>query len=135
MISIKPRKTSKKTDTEQKVTHNLNPNLTITNTPSSFQDDTVVTSGATGGDDVAMEVTVDNTKKDDKKEVATVPEEEEEIKSSVPILDGLSGETRSDLLRACVNLIGVPVDPDALNAVMRVSLRLTQVRFDFEFER
>ena len=30
------------------------------------------------------------------------------------------------LLRACVHLIGLPVEPDALNAIMRLCLRLTR---------
>ena len=42
---------------------------------------------------------------------------------------GLSSDSCVRLLRACVALIGVPVEPDALNAIMRLSLRLTR---DFE---
>ena len=116
MISIKPRKQPPKDggkDDDKK------------------KDNSQVTSGATGGDDVAMEVTVDNSKDQeaaDKKAKEAEATEEDEIKSSVPILDGLSSKMRSELLCACVSLIGVPVDPDALNAVLRVSLRLTQVR-------
>ena len=42
---------------------------------------------------------------------------------------GLSSDACVRLLRACVNMIAVPVEPDALNAIMRLSLRLTR---DFE---
>jgi len=60
-------------------------------------------------------------------------EPEEEIssaeKSKDPVAQGLSTDERASLLRSCVALIKVPVDPDALNAVLRLSLRLTQ---DFE---
>lgn len=41
-------------------------------------------------------------------------------------LHGLSEEGRTSLLKSCVNLIGLPVDADALNAVLRLCLRLTQ---------
>jgi len=42
---------------------------------------------------------------------------------------GLQREECLNLLRACVSMIAVPVEPDALNAIMRLSLRLTR---DFE---
>ncbi len=49
--------------------------------------------------------------------------------SPIPILEGLSHRERTSLLTSCVGLIGIPVDRDALNAVLRLCLRLTQ---DFE---
>ena len=51
------------------------------------------------------------------------------VVTSIPMLDGLNLKERTSLLTACVGLIGVPVDRDALNAVLRLCLRLTQ---DFE---
>ena len=42
------------------------------------------------------------------------------------LINGLSIEGRSSLLKSCVTLIGLPVDADALNAVLRLCLRLTQ---------
>ena len=51
------------------------------------------------------------------------------VVTSIPMLDGLNSKERTSLLTACVGLIGVPVDRDALNAVLRLCLRLTQ---DFE---
>ena len=39
---------------------------------------------------------------------------------------GLSHESSVNLLRACVNMIAIPVEPDALNAIMRLSLRVTR---------
>ena len=47
--------------------------------------------------------------------------------TKIPILDGLTRDERRSLLKACVALVGVPVDADALNAVLRLCLRLTQV--------
>ncbi len=49
--------------------------------------------------------------------------------SSSPVelpVRGLSEDERASLLRSCVTLMKVPVDADALNAVLRLSLRLTQ---------
>ncbi len=46
-----------------------------------------------------------------------------------PTARGLNDDERASLLRSCVTLMKVPVDADALNAVLRLSLRLTQ---DFE---
>ena len=39
---------------------------------------------------------------------------------------GLPQHSCVRLLRACVHLIGLPVEPDALNAIMRLCLRLTR---------
>ena len=39
---------------------------------------------------------------------------------------GLSREQSEALLRAAVGLIAVPVEPDALNAILRLCLRLTR---------
>jgi len=52
----------------------------------------------------------DVAKIDSKDSVATAPQ-------------GMSEKDRCDLLKSCVALIKVPVDGDALNAVMRLSLR------------
>ena len=46
--------------------------------------------------------------------------------SHIPLMDGLSSEERTQLLMACVSLVGIPADRDALNAVLRLCLRLTQ---------
>ncbi len=47
-------------------------------------------------------------------------------KSSLPSLQGLSEDERSTLLRASVTMMGLSVDSDALNAILRLLLRLTQ---------
>merc|ERR1719341_1298452 len=39
---------------------------------------------------------------------------------------GLSPDQSSALLRAAVGLISIPVEPDALNAILRLCLRLTR---------
>lgn len=49
-----------------------------------------------------------------------------EVQTSIPLMDGLSPEERTQLLMACVALVGIPADRDALNAVLRLCLRLTQ---------
>ncbi|CAH1264453.1 HUWE1 [Branchiostoma lanceolatum] len=62
------------------------------------------------------------------------PKEEEKKKEpekKVPeeparLIKGLASEQISTLVRACVGLIGIPVDPDTLHAVMRLCLRCTR---------
>jgi E3 ubiquitin-protein ligase HUWE1 len=44
----------------------------------------------------------------------------------IPMLEGLNSRERTSLLTSCVGLIGIPADRDALNAVLRLCLRLTQ---------
>lgn len=53
----------------------------------------------------------------------------EKSSAETSIVKGLTPEGRSSLLKSCVALISFPVDADALNAVLRLCLRLTQ---DFE---
>ena len=62
-----------------------------------------------------------------KKQQKDQPETEADKKTTQA--RGLNDEERASLLRSCVTLMKVPVDADALNAVLRLSLRLTQ---DFE---
>ena len=63
-----------------------------------------------------------------KKQQKDQPEMEADKKTTTQAR-GLNDEERASLLRSCVTLMKVPVDADALNAVLRLSLRLTQ---DFE---
>ena len=49
---------------------------------------------------------------------------------SLPNLKKLSDEDCSTLLHACVGLMGLPVDAYALNAILRLLLRLTRT-FDY----
>ncbi|KAI8504284.1 E3 ubiquitin-protein ligase huwe1, partial [Branchiostoma belcheri] len=60
------------------------------------------------------------SKEEKKEEEKKVPEEE------VRLIKGLASEQISTLVRACVGLIGIPVDPDTLHAVMRLCLRCTR---------
>ncbi|KAI1892343.1 hypothetical protein AGOR_G00132390 [Albula goreensis] len=46
--------------------------------------------------------------------------------SSGAVIQGLSGEMTTVLIRACVSMISVPVDPDTLHATLRLCLRLTR---------
>lgn len=43
-----------------------------------------------------------------------------------PAIQGLSEDMITVLIRACVSMIGVPVDPDTLHATLRLCLRLTR---------
>ncbi|XP_069785223.1 E3 ubiquitin-protein ligase HUWE1 isoform X3 [Narcine bancroftii] len=65
-------------------------------------------------------------------EVEAVPEEvvekepREEVKASDIVIQGLTEEQMTVLIRACVSMISVPVDPDTLHATLRLCLRLTR---------
>ncbi|XP_053096518.1 E3 ubiquitin-protein ligase HUWE1 isoform X5 [Pangasianodon hypophthalmus] len=47
--------------------------------------------------------------------------------SSGIVVQGLTEEMTTVLIRACVSMISVPVDPDTLHATLRLCLRLTRV--------
>ena len=78
----------------------------------------VVQDGSTPMEQEESTPTAAEEKKEDSESSTTV---------ALPTLEGLSKGDRTELLRACVALVSVPVDPDALNAVLRLCLRLTQV--------
>lgn len=46
--------------------------------------------------------------------------------SSDIVVQGLSEDMTTVLIRACVSMISVPVDPDTLHATLRLCLRLTR---------
>ncbi|XP_076304373.1 LOW QUALITY PROTEIN: HECT, UBA and WWE domain containing E3 ubiquitin protein ligase 1 [Tachypleus tridentatus] len=46
--------------------------------------------------------------------------------AEVKIVQGLTREQSATLVRACIGLISIPVEPDSLHAVMRLCLRLTR---------
>ncbi|XP_069501404.1 E3 ubiquitin-protein ligase HUWE1 isoform X3 [Ambystoma mexicanum] len=50
----------------------------------------------------------------------------EEVKVSDIVIQGLSDEMVTILIRSCVSMLGVPVDPDTLHATLRLCLRLTR---------
>uniref|UniRef100_A0A803SW52 E3 ubiquitin-protein ligase HUWE1 n=1 Tax=Anolis carolinensis TaxID=28377 RepID=A0A803SW52_ANOCA len=57
------------------------------------------------------------------------PEKEapsEEAKPSEILIQGLTEEMVTVLIRACVSMLGVPVEPDTLHATLRLCLRLTR---------
>ncbi|XP_043357429.1 E3 ubiquitin-protein ligase HUWE1 isoform X1 [Dermochelys coriacea] len=57
------------------------------------------------------------------------PEKEaapEEPKAAEILIEGLPEEMVTVLIRACVSMLGVPVDPDTLHATLRLCLRLTR---------
>lgn len=61
-----------------------------------------------------------NPKKESTKEDSNTTTTDESDKCDIPALTGLSNEERITLLKSCVALIEVPVDADALNAVLRL---------------
>ncbi len=64
-------------------------------------------------------------------EIKEIPEEEEK---KIRVVNGLESEQIGTIIRCSVGLIGIPVDPDALHAVLRLSLRLTrQHQFALQF--
>ena len=70
------------------------------------------------------DTTVEN---DDEEMETTTTEEEAADKDQVKFeCSGLSPGQSESLLRAAVGLIAVPVEPDALNAILRLCLRLTR---------
>ncbi|QQP39182.1 Uncharacterized protein FKW44_019979, partial [Caligus rogercresseyi] len=76
-------------------------------------------SGASSGSaSNAMELVEDEKK--------VVDPYEEDVVTTVPTAEGLRKEDKSALLKACVGFVSIPVDSDALNAVLRLCLRLTQ---------
>lgn len=50
----------------------------------------------------------------------------EEAKPSEILIQGLTEEMVTVLIRSCVSMLGVPVDPDTLHATLRLCLRLTR---------
>ncbi len=75
---------------------------------------------------VAIAEAVEQSATEQQQKASDSSPKEEEAKTTIPMLDGLSSSERMALLKACVALVDVPVDPDALNAVLRLCLRLTQ---------
>ena len=60
----------------------------------------------------------------------------EQSRITLPSGKGLGSEDRSSLLASCVSFLSVPVDADALNAVLRLCLRFTQdFRYAVEFAK
>uniref|UniRef100_A0AAV2LYL5 E3 ubiquitin-protein ligase HUWE1 n=1 Tax=Knipowitschia caucasica TaxID=637954 RepID=A0AAV2LYL5_KNICA len=57
---------------------------------------------------------------------APVSQEPESTQSSDIVVQGLSEDMTTILIRACVSMISVPVDPDTLHATLRLCLRLTR---------
>ncbi|XP_051864985.1 E3 ubiquitin-protein ligase HUWE1 isoform X9 [Pristis pectinata] len=53
-------------------------------------------------------------------------EQREEVKANDIVIQGLTEEQMTVLIRSCVSMISVPVDPDTLHATLRLCLRLTR---------
>ncbi|XP_072102563.1 E3 ubiquitin-protein ligase HUWE1 isoform X5 [Mobula birostris] len=59
-------------------------------------------------------------------EPTTEKEPREEVKANDIVIQGLTEEQMTVLIRSCVSMISVPVDPDTLHATLRLCLRLTR---------
>lgn len=57
----------------------------------------------------------------------TQEEEQMESVTEIKVVKGLTHEQGSILIRSCVGLLSVPIEPDTLHAVMRCCLRLTRL--------
>ncbi|XP_030403213.1 E3 ubiquitin-protein ligase HUWE1 isoform X7 [Gopherus evgoodei] len=97
--------------------------------------------GAKEGNGQEVEKTLEEAKetegkaKEEKANEAPVPAEPlppekeaapEEPKAAEILIEGLTEEMVTVLIRACVSMLGVPVDPDTLHATLRLCLRLTR---------
>uniref|UniRef100_A0A0G2JVW5 HECT, UBA and WWE domain containing E3 ubiquitin protein ligase 1 n=1 Tax=Rattus norvegicus TaxID=10116 RepID=A0A0G2JVW5_RAT len=69
------------------------------------------------GNDIPLALESTNTEKD-----ASL----EETKIGEILIQGLTEDMVTVLIRACVSMLGVPVDPDTLHATLRLCLRLTR---------
>ncbi|XP_056665014.1 E3 ubiquitin-protein ligase HUWE1 isoform X24 [Monodelphis domestica] len=94
------------------------------------------------GNEQELDKTLDETKEVDAKsaeektssECPLAPESPTLEKELVPeeaqlgeiLIQGLTEEMVTVLIRACVSMLGVPVDPDTLHATLRLCLRLTR---------
>ncbi|KAM9113408.1 E3 ubiquitin-protein ligase HUWE1 isoform 2-T2 [Pangshura tecta] len=91
--------------------------------------------GAKEGNGQELEKTLEEAKemegkaKEEKANEAPVPAEpvppEKEAAPEI-LIEGLTEEMVTVLIRACVSMLGVPVDPDTLHATLRLCLRLTR---------
>ncbi|XP_055022354.1 E3 ubiquitin-protein ligase HUWE1 isoform X8 [Boleophthalmus pectinirostris] len=84
----------------------------------------------TEADSVApVEMTAPKVDASQTKEAPSGPassQEPENTQSSDIVVQGLSEDMTTILIRACVSMISVPVDPDTLHATLRLCLRLTR---------
>nr|XP_023417156.1 E3 ubiquitin-protein ligase HUWE1 [Cavia porcellus] len=69
------------------------------------------------GNDTPLTLEITNTEKE-----ANL----EETKIGEMLIQGLTEDMVTVLIRACVSMLGVPVDPDTLHATLRLCLRLTR---------
>ncbi|KAM8829496.1 E3 ubiquitin-protein ligase HUWE1-like isoform 8-T10 [Synchiropus picturatus] len=68
----------------------------------------------------------ESTHQKDSTAASSAAPEAETSHSSDIVVQGLSDDMTTVLIRACVSMISVPVDPDTLHATLRLCLRLTR---------
>uniref|UniRef100_A0A8C4PRV4 E3 ubiquitin-protein ligase HUWE1 n=1 Tax=Equus asinus asinus TaxID=83772 RepID=A0A8C4PRV4_EQUAS len=73
-----------------------------------------------------LEKTLEESKEMDIKRKENKETSLEETKIGEILIQGLTEDMVTVLIRACVSMLGVPVDPDTLHATLRLCLRLTR---------
>lgn len=76
-----------------------------------------------------LELIIPNDDSNQLKETISVPSsslESDYSQGSDIVVQGLTEDMTTVLIRACVSMISVPVDPDTLHATLRLCLRLTR---------
>lgn len=78
---------------------------------------------------VTFEINIPKEDSNQLKETISVPSsslESDYSQGSDIVVQGLTEDMTTVLIRACVSMISVPVDPDTLHATLRLCLRLTR---------
>uniref|UniRef100_A0AAQ4S1K7 E3 ubiquitin-protein ligase HUWE1 n=1 Tax=Gasterosteus aculeatus aculeatus TaxID=481459 RepID=A0AAQ4S1K7_GASAC len=75
--------------------------------------------------EAAVEMSVTKEDSSQPKEASSAPESDNSQSADI-VVQGLTGDMTTVLIRACVSMISVPVDPDTLHATLRLCLRLTR---------
>ncbi|XP_062420507.1 E3 ubiquitin-protein ligase HUWE1 isoform X6 [Pungitius pungitius] len=75
--------------------------------------------------EAAVEMSVTKEDSSQQKETSSASESDNSQSADI-VVQGLTGDMTTVLIRACVSMISVPVDPDTLHATLRLCLRLTR---------
>ncbi|XP_062871591.1 E3 ubiquitin-protein ligase HUWE1 isoform X2 [Trichomycterus rosablanca] len=76
---------------------------------------------------VAVEMAPPKEEAEQKESSSSAPTPSQDASAGSIVVQGLTEEMTTVLIRACVSMISVPVDPDTLHATLRLCLRLTRV--------
>lgn len=114
--------------TVQKVPRNTKPSKTgnVTDSDREEGDKAKVEENQTNVDSgIAVEMSAPKDDSSQLKETSSSLESDYTQGSDI-VVKGLSDDMTTILIRACVSMISVPVDPDTLHATLRLCLRLTR---------